>query len=179
MNVNQVNLAGNLTRDPELKYLPSETAVCEFGLAVNRKYRTAGGEDREDVLFIDCACFGKRGEVINQHFGKGKPIYLSGRLKFDQWEDKVSNTKRSKISVVVDDFQFVGGRDEQQGPRDDGDQRPQQRRPVQGQTQQRQPARAGASSRPRREEESPFSEEQQFKSDDIPFMWEGRHQQTI
>ena len=85
---NKVILMGNLTRDPQLKYLPSQTAVTEFGLACNRKFKTQAGEDKEEVTFVDCTAFGRTGEVINQYFTKGKPIFIEGRLKYDQWEDK-------------------------------------------------------------------------------------------
>src|SRR5271170_3348755 len=108
---NKVLLMGNLTRDPQLKYLPSQTAVAEFGIACNRRFKSAQGEDREEVTFVDCAAFGKTGELINQYFTKGKPIFIEGRLKLDQWEDKQGGGKRSKMSVVVENFQFVGGRD--------------------------------------------------------------------
>src|SRR3954454_15036709 len=108
---NKVLLMGNLTRDPQLKYLPSQTAVAEFGVATNRKFRTAQGEDREEVTFVDITAFGKQAEVINQYMTKGKPIFIEGRLKYDQWEDKQGGGKRSKITVVVENFQFVGGRD--------------------------------------------------------------------
>src|SRR3954453_10657775 len=108
-NYNKIILVGNLTRDPQLKYLPSQMAVVEFGLAVNHKFRTKTGEDREEVLFIDCACFGKGGEIINQYCQKGKQILVEGRLKYDTWEDKQGGGKRSKHSVVVDNFQFLGG----------------------------------------------------------------------
>src|SRR3954465_10401956 len=108
---NKVILMGNLTRDPQLKYLPSQMAVVEFGLAMNRKFRTQAGEDREEVTFIDCAAFGKTGELINQYFTKGKPIFIEGRLKYDSWEDKQGGGKRSKLTVVVENFQFIGGRD--------------------------------------------------------------------
>src|SRR5471032_2748528 len=108
---NKVMLMGNLTRDPQLKYLPSQTAVAEFGVACNRKFRTATGEDREEVTFVDISAFGKTGEVINQYFTKGKPIFIEGRLKYDQWEDKQGGGKRSKLHVIVDNFQFIGGRD--------------------------------------------------------------------
>src|SRR3954452_21411670 len=108
---NKVILMGNLTRDPQLKYLPSQTAVTEFGLACNRKFKTQAGEDKEEVTFVDCTAFGRTGEVINQYFTKGKLIFIEGRLKYDQWEDKQGGGKRSKITVVVDNFQFIGGRD--------------------------------------------------------------------
>src|SRR5688572_25775673 len=106
MNWNRVQLGGNLTRDPALKYLPSNTPVVEFGVACNRKWRTEGGEDREEVTFVDCSAFGKTADTINKFFTKGKPIFVEGRLKFDQWEDKNNGGKRSKITVVVETFQF-------------------------------------------------------------------------
>ena len=109
---NKVLLLGNLTRDPQLKQLPGGTTqVSEFGLAVNRRYKTAQGEDREETLFVDCAAFGKQAEVIQQYCKKGKALFIEGRLKFDTWEDKQGGGTRSKISVVVETFQFVGGRD--------------------------------------------------------------------
>lgn len=109
--VNKVILIGNLTRDPQLKYLPNQTAVCEFGLATSRKFKGADGNQREDTTFIDCTIFGKIGETFNQYMSKGKPCYLEGRLKFDTWEDKQGGGKRSKLSVVVEEFQFLGGRE--------------------------------------------------------------------
>src|SRR5947208_16820555 len=108
-NFNKVILAGNLTRDPQLRYLPSQTAVVDFGLAVNHKWRTPQGEDREEVLFIDCSCFGKQAETINKYCQKGKPILVEGRLKYETWDDKEGGGKRSKHKVVVDGFQFLGG----------------------------------------------------------------------
>ena len=110
---NQVILLGNVTRDPQLKQLPSQTVVAEFGLACNRRYRTADGEEREDTTFVDCTAFGKQAEVISQYCQKGKPIFVQGRLKYDTWEDKQSGAKRSKLSVIVENFQFVGAKDGQ------------------------------------------------------------------
>jgi single-strand DNA-binding protein len=110
-NFNRVTLIGNLTRDPQLKQLPNQqTTVCEFGLASNRRFKSQSGEDREDVLFIDCAAFGKQAEVINQYCRKGKQLFIEGRLKYDAWDDKQTGGKRSKISVVVENFQFLGSR---------------------------------------------------------------------
>jgi single-strand DNA-binding protein len=109
---NKVMLMGNLTRDPQLKYLPSQTAVCEIGLACNRKFRTQDGQDREDVLFVDCTAFGRQAEVINQYCQKGKPIFVEGRLKLDTWEDRQGGGKRSKHTIVIENFQFIGGRDD-------------------------------------------------------------------
>jgi len=108
-NFNQVTLMGNVTRDPQLKQLPNENVVAEFGLACNRKYRTQSGEDREETCFVDCAAFGKQAEVINQYCQKGKPLFVQGRLKYDTWEDKQSGAKRSKLYVIVENFQFLGG----------------------------------------------------------------------
>ncbi len=107
-NVNKVFLMGNMTRDPELRYIPSGTAVCEFGVATNRQFKTRDGEQKEEVCFVDITFWGRRGEVISEYFKKGDPIFVEGRLKLDQWE--TSDGKRSKITVVGEDFQFLGGR---------------------------------------------------------------------
>jgi single-strand DNA-binding protein len=171
---NKVILVGNLTRDPQLKYLPSQTAVAEFGIAMNRKWRDQQGQDREEVCFVDCAAFGKTGEFVNQYFQKGKGILIEGRLKYDQWEDKQGGGKRSKLSVVVETCSFIGGPDGggnrgggAGGPSYDdvdtsGSGGPPPARPM-----NRGPARPQQQSRPAPEQ--PFSEEQQFKDDDIPF----------
>ena len=121
---NRVTLIGNLTRDPQVKNLPNNTVVAEFGLATSRKYRTAGGEDREEVCFVDCAAFGKQAEVIQAYCRKGKQLFVEGRLKYDVWDDKAGNGKRSKLSVVVENFQFLGSRDgagNGNGPTRDGE----------------------------------------------------------
>jgi single-strand DNA-binding protein len=104
---NKVILMGHLTRDPELKTLPnSDTQVCDFALAVNRRWKDASGNDREEVLFIDCAAFGKTGQTIGESLTKGRPIHIEGRLKFEQWEQE-DGQRRSKIRVVVEQFRFV------------------------------------------------------------------------
>jgi single-strand DNA-binding protein len=107
---NRIIMMGNLTRDPQLKYLPNNTAVCEFGLAVNHRWRDRDGNQREEVCFVDLAAFGRQGEVINQYMSKGRPILVEGRLKYDTWTGQ-DGQKRSKHSVVVDNFQFVGPRE--------------------------------------------------------------------
>ncbi|HEV2296143.1 MAG TPA: single-stranded DNA-binding protein [Tepidisphaeraceae bacterium] len=176
---NKVLLMGNLTRDPQLKYLPSQTPVVEFGVACNRKFRTANGEDKEEVTFVDVTSFGKQAEVINQYFQKGKPIFIEGRLKYDSWEDKQGGGKRHKLTVVVENFQFVGGRDgggggggggyEQSGGGGGGydEDAPPRRGPS---SPQRGPQQNRPPQQPQRpQQEPPFSEEQQFKDDDIPF----------
>jgi len=106
--MNKIILLGNLTRDPQLSYLPSNTAVCEFGIAVNRKFKKQDGTQGEEVLFIDCQIFGKRADVINKYFKKGNPILVEGRLKLDQWQDQKGNN-RSRHKVFVENFEFVGG----------------------------------------------------------------------
>lgn len=111
MVYNKTLVMGNLTRDPQLKHIPSGSVVVEFGIACNEKYKTKSGEQRENVLFLDCVAFGRTAEVINEHFRKGKPIFLEGKLRFEQWEDKNGGGKRSRIKLAVDQFQFVGGRD--------------------------------------------------------------------
>src|SRR3954471_18635839 len=167
-NFNKVILAGNLTRDPQLRYLPSQTAVVDFGLAVNHKWRTPQGEDREEVLFIDCSCFGKQAETINKYCQKGKPILVEGRLKYETWDDKESGGKRSKHKVVVDGFQFLGGRDSGPGGGgggggggDEVEQRPPQRSAPRPQ-QSRGPAAPSRQPEP----EPPIGDEQHFKEDD-------------
>jgi single-strand DNA-binding protein len=103
---NRVILMGNLTRDPELKTLPSQTVICDFALAVNRRWKDAEGGDRDEVLFIDCVAFGKTGQTIGDSLTKGRPIHVEGRLKFEQWEQE-DGQRRSKIRVVVEQFRFV------------------------------------------------------------------------
>ena len=98
-DMNKVFLAGRLTRDPELRYIPSGTAVCELGLAVSRKFRTKEGEMREDTVFVDVTCWAKTAEFVGENFHKGRPIIVEGRLKSDEWEDKNTGQKRSKIKV--------------------------------------------------------------------------------
>lgn len=108
MNFNRVIFGGRLTRDPTLKYLPSQMAVTEFGLVSNRKYKTKAGEEREDATFLDCVAWGKTGELINQHFQKGKTILVEGSLRYETWEK--DGQKRSTIKLTVDSFQFVGSK---------------------------------------------------------------------
>jgi len=110
---NKVILAGNLTRDPQLSHTASNTAVCQFGIAINRKWRDKqSGETREEVCYADCTAFGRTGETINQYFSKGRPILVDGRLRFSKWEGQDGGA-RSKLDVVVENFTFLGsGRDE-------------------------------------------------------------------
>ncbi len=107
-NYNKVILIGNLTRDPEMRYLPSQTPVVEIGLAVNRRWKGQDGQQREETCFIDCVSFGKQAEVLNQYMAKGRPIMIEGRLQLDTWEAK-DGSKRVKHKVVIEQFQFLGG----------------------------------------------------------------------
>ncbi len=109
-NLNKVFLMGNLTRDPELRYTPSGTAVASFGIAINRRYRSQSGEDREDTCFVDATAFARQAEVLSEYMSKGRPIFVEGRLNLDQWEDKQSGQRRSKLTVIIENFQFIGGR---------------------------------------------------------------------
>jgi single-strand DNA-binding protein len=106
-NFNKVILAGNLTRDPELRYTPKGTAVVRIGLAINRTWKTETGETKQDVTFVDVDAFGRTAEVISQYLKKGRPILIEGRLKYDTWEDKQTNQKKSKLGVVLENFQFL------------------------------------------------------------------------
>jgi single-strand DNA-binding protein len=184
-SLNRVFLMGNLTRDPQVKFLPSQTQVAEFGIAMNRKFKGQDGSDREEVTFVDITAFGKTAELINQYFTKGKPIFIEGRLKYDQWDDKNGGGKRSKLTVVVDNFQFIGGKDD--GNRSAGggggyeaaggygggggggeyDQSPRPPRPAPA---ARPPVRpAAARPAPPPPQDPPFSDDAQVTEDDIPF----------
>ena len=104
---NRIVLMGNLTRDPQLSYTPSNTAVCKFGIATNRKWKDREGNSREDVCFVDCTLFGRGGEVFNQYMSKGRSVLVEGRLNLDQWTTPEGD-KRSKHVVTVENFTFVG-----------------------------------------------------------------------
>ena len=104
---NKVILAGNLTRDPELRYTPKGTAVAKIGLAVNRTWTSETGEKKEEVSFIDVEAWGRQGEVIAQYMKKGRPLLIEGRLKLDTWEDKNTKQKVSKLKVVLEGFSFI------------------------------------------------------------------------
>jgi len=105
-NFNKVMLMGNLTRDIELRSTGGNQSVANIGLAVNRRFRTADGQDREEVTFVDCEAWGKTAETMAKYLVKGRPVFIEGRLKLDQWEDK-EGKKQSKLRVVVEGFQFI------------------------------------------------------------------------
>lgn len=110
-NLNKVMLMGNLTRDPEIKYTPKGMAIANFGIAINRVWSNEAGEKQEEVTFIDIEMFGRKAEVVGEYFKKGKPIYVEGRLKLDSWDDKTSGQKKSKLKVIGETFEFLGGRE--------------------------------------------------------------------
>jgi single-strand DNA-binding protein len=154
-NFNKIILVGNLTRDPQMSYLPSNTPVVELGMAVNRKYRTQDGQQREDTCFIDCRAYGKQAETLNQYVRKGQPLLVEGRLQYDTWEAK-DGTKRSKHRVFIENFQFMGSG---QGGPGQG--------PGQGQGASRPaPQRAAA---PEADYGEPLPPEPYEGGDDIPF----------
>lgn len=107
---NKVILLGNLTRDPEIRYTPKGSAVCDLGLAVNRVYSTESGEKREEVTFVDVVLWARLAEIAGEYLKKGRPVLIEGRLQLDSWDDKQSGQKRSKLRVVGETMQLLGGR---------------------------------------------------------------------
>ena len=114
-SLNKVLLMGNLTRDPELRYTPSGTPVAGFGLAMNRTWRDANGQQVEDTTFVDVSAFGSTADTISRYCRKGRSLFIEGRLKLDTWEDKQTGQRRNKLSVIVENFQFIGPRQDDQG----------------------------------------------------------------
>lgn len=106
---NKVILAGNLTRDPDLRTLPSGNSVARIGIAVNRRYTGKDGELKEEVTYVDIDAFGKQAETIAKYCTKGSGILVEGRLRLDQWDDKSTGEKRTKLGVVLEGFTFLGG----------------------------------------------------------------------
>jgi single-strand DNA-binding protein len=108
MNLNKVQIAGRLTRDPEVRFTTSGTAISDISLAVSRFWKNDKGESQEETDFIDVTAFGRSAEIIEKHLHKGSPIFVEGRLKLDQWDDKQTGAKRSKLKVIAKSMQFVG-----------------------------------------------------------------------
>jgi single-strand DNA-binding protein len=121
---NRVILAGNLTRDPELRYTPKGTALAKIGLAINRTWKNEAGETKEEVTFVDVEAWGRQAEIISQYFKKGRPILIEGRLRLDQWDDKQTGQKRSKLGVVLEAFSFVDSKGGDGAPSDSPRPRP-------------------------------------------------------
>jgi single-strand DNA-binding protein len=120
-NINRVFLAGNLTRDPQVRFLANEKAVAEFGLAINRKFKAGDGSLKEEVTFVDIEVWGRTAELCSQYLTKGRSCMIEGRLKLDQWEDKKDGSKRSKLRVVADNVQFLDSKGREAGAQDEGD----------------------------------------------------------
>jgi single-strand DNA-binding protein len=165
--LNKVMLIGNLTRDPQTKQLPSNTSLVEFGLAISRRFKTQTGEEREEVCFVDCTAFGKQADVIAQYCSKGKAIFIEGRLKYDTWDDKSGGGKRSKLSIVVENFQFLGSAHGEGGH---ATHRPQQQaifdRPAKAEATR---AAELAPAKPRGRSKTPLAAAAKFNEADIPF----------
>ncbi len=106
---NKVLLLGNLTRDPEVRYTPKGSAVCDLGIAVNRVYTTDSGEKREEATFVDVTLWGRTAEVAGEYLKKGRPVFIEGRLQLDSWDDKQTGQKRSKLKVIGEGMQLLGG----------------------------------------------------------------------
>ena len=140
---NKVILMGNLTRDPEIRYTGSGTAVCSLGLAVNRTYKTQSGELREDPCFIDVTAWGKQAESCNNYLKKGAPVFVEGTLRFETWTDKTSGQNRSKHTISADTVRFLGSPQQGGGGFQDSpeqySQQPQRSEPPQGQPQYQSP----------------------------------------
>ena len=111
-NYNKVILMGNLTRDPEVRYTSGGTAIAKLGMAINRTWTNKEGQKQEETTFVDVDAFGRQAEVIGQYLKKGRPVMIEGRLKLDQWDDKQTGAKRSKLGVVLEGFQFLDSRGE-------------------------------------------------------------------
>ena len=108
-NFNKVILAGNLTRDPQLSYTAIKNmAVVEFGMAINRRWKGADGNQKDETCFVDCRCFGRAAETLNQYMSKGRPLLIDGRLDYQQWTTP-EGQKRSRLMVIVERFEFLGG----------------------------------------------------------------------
>jgi len=139
---NKVILIGNLTREPELKFLPKGTAICNISMAVNRRWKNEVGEEKEDVYFADCKSFGKQAEVLAQYVKKGHPLMIEGRLSREEWEDKQTGAKRTATRIIIEQFQFLRGKDDGGEP-----------------AQRRQPAAAA----------TPPAAKPDLDADDVPF----------
>jgi single-strand DNA-binding protein len=107
---NKVILLGNLTRDPEVRYTPKGSAVCDLGIAVNRQYTLDSGEKREEVTYVDVVLWSRLAEIAGEYLKKGRPVFIEGRLQLDTWDDKQSGQKRSKLRVIGETMQLLGGR---------------------------------------------------------------------
>lgn len=109
-NLNRVFLMGNLTRDPELRYTPKGVAIAKIGLAINREWKDADGQKKQECVFVDVDSFGRQAETLAQYLKKGSPLMVEGRLKLEEWKDKTTGQQRQRLGVVLEGFQFIGGK---------------------------------------------------------------------
>lgn len=151
LSLNNVTIAGTLTRDAEIKYTQKGTAIANFSLAINKVWTDEGGKKHEDVTFVEVEAWGRTAEVIGEYTAKGHTILVEGSLKLDQWEDKQTGDKRSKLKVRADRFHFVSK------PREQGEERPPAR------TQRPQSAPPASKPKP------PADPDLDAPTDDIPF----------
>jgi len=151
---NKVILLGNLTRDPEIRYTPKGSAVCDLGIAVNRQYTLENGERREEVTYVDVVLWARLAEIAAEYLKKGRPVFIEGRLQLDTWDDKQSGQKRSKLRVIGENMQMLGSRPGGGGAASDaGD----EERPARATTPPPRPAAAaGAAPAEPDEDEIPF-----------------------
>jgi len=119
-DLNRVLLVGNLTRDPVSRSTSGGTVICELGLAINRRFRTASGEDREETCFVDIDVFGRQAEHCVRYLRKGSLAFVEGRLRYDQWEDRTTGQKRSRLKVTAERVQFLDSRSRQDDSQQDG-----------------------------------------------------------
>ncbi len=111
-DLNKVMIIGRLTRDVELKYTPKGTAVTELSVATSRKTKQEGEEPREITTFVDVTVWGRQAEVVSQYRSKGSEIFIEGRLEIESWEDKTTGAKRTKLKVVCENLQLIGGKNQ-------------------------------------------------------------------
>ncbi|MBA3846898.1 MAG: single-stranded DNA-binding protein [Planctomycetes bacterium] len=114
LNLNQVSLAGRLTRDPQVKALANDKVVADFGVAINRRWKGADGEVKEEATFLDIEAWGRTAELVGQYLAKGSPVYIDGRIRVDQWQDK-DGSRRSKMKIIAESVQFIAPRKESAG----------------------------------------------------------------
>lgn len=159
-NVNKVILIGNVTRDPEVKFTSKGSAVTDIGLAINRNYTLDNGEKREETTFVDVELWGRLAEIAGEYAKKGRPVYIEGRLRMDTWEDKASGQKRSRMKVVGENLQLLGGRTGGPGPSGGGEHESYESAPAAA------APRRSAPPQPQRQVAPPPSD---ASDDDIPF----------
>lgn len=157
-NLNKVMLIGNCTRDPEVRYTPKGTAVTDLGLAINRFYTGDNGEKQEETTFVDVTLWGRTAEIAGEYLKKGKPVFIEGRLQLDSWDDKQTGQKRTKLKVIADGLQLLGGREGGGGGGGEYSQEREGTRPP--------PRSAG---KPPQRQQPPMDPDLEPEADDIPF----------